>query len=186
MKPLPIIVSLTVTKPPSAMYAESPTAFECLYRAHHDWLRHWLCRKLECSERAADLTHDTFLRLLTRQAHVAGEAPRALLVTIAKGLVVDHWRRFALEKAYLDAQATLPDTYAPAPEAQHEALQTLEQLVALLEGLKPKVRDAFLLYQLGGLSHAQIAARLQVSRRTTERYVASALLHCYQLRFEND
>lgn len=127
----------------AAMYAESPAAFECLYRAHHDWLRHWLCRKLECSERAADLTHDTFLRLLTRQAPVVGEASRALPVTIAKGLVVDHWRRFALEKAYLDAQALLPDTYAPSPESQHEALQTLERLIALLEGLKPKVRDAF-------------------------------------------
>jgi len=55
----------------------------------------------------------------------------------------------------------------------------------LLDGLKPAVREAFLLYQLGGLNHAQVARQLGVSSRTVERHVASALLHCYRLCFES-
>lgn len=169
------------------MHAASDTAaFECLYRAHHGWLRHWLCHRLECSERAADLAHDTFVRVLTRQAPIVGDAPRALLATIAKGLVIDHWRRSALEKAYLEALASMPPGHVPSPEAHHEALQTLERIIALLDGLKPKTRDAFLLHQLGGLGHAQIATQLGISTRTAERYVANALFHCYRLRFESD
>ncbi len=63
----------------------------------------------------------------------------------------------------------------------------LEQIVVLLDGLKTKVRTAFLLYQLGGMTHARIAEQLGVSSRTVERYVAEALFHCYQLRYgENE
>jgi len=60
----------------------------------------------------------------------------------------------------------------------------LARIAQLLDGLKPTVREAFLLYQLGGLTHAQVALELGVSSRTVERYVASALLHCYRLCFE--
>ncbi|MDH4571876.1 sigma-70 family RNA polymerase sigma factor [Salinicola acroporae] len=159
------------------------TAFETLYRAHHGWLKGWLRQRLACSEQAADLAQDTFLRVLTRHGDAMTATSRALLVTIAKGLVVDHWRRSALEKAYLEALAALPESQVPSPEVQHEALELLARLSTLLDGLKPLTREAFLLRQLGGLSHATIARRLGVSTRTIERHVADALYRCYQLRF---
>ncbi|WP_049019952.1 sigma factor, partial [Burkholderia cenocepacia] len=37
---------------------------DALYADHHAWLRGWLSRKLGCAHRAADLAHDTFVRLL--------------------------------------------------------------------------------------------------------------------------
>src|SRR3546814_10729464 len=65
----------------------------------------WLRKKLGNSFDAADLAHDTFVRLISARRHDAGPEPRALLTHIAKGLVVDHWRRRALEEAYLAAIA---------------------------------------------------------------------------------
>ncbi|OPL22089.1 hypothetical protein B5L72_34410 [Pseudomonas aeruginosa] len=53
----------------------------------------------------------------------------------------------------------------------------------MLDGLKPKVRTAFLLAQCEDLSHRQIAERMGVSQRSVERYVAEALYHCYLLRY---
>ncbi|HDY97404.1 MAG TPA: sigma-70 family RNA polymerase sigma factor [Pseudomonas sabulinigri] len=105
---------------------------------------------------------------------------------MARGLVIDHWRRSALEKAYLDALAQIPEQLYPSAEEHHQTLQTLEQIAALLDGLKAKVRTAFLLYQLGGMTHAQIAKQLGVSSRTVERHVADALFHCYQLRYREN
>ncbi len=32
-----------------------------------------------------------------------GDEPRVLLTHIAKGLVIDHWRRQSIERAYLEA-----------------------------------------------------------------------------------
>ncbi|WP_287399688.1 sigma factor [Nitrosomonas sp. H1_AOB3] len=66
-----------------------------LYTDHHGWLYGWLRRKLGNACDAADLAHDTFLRVMVsrRMPVHLGEEPRALLTHIAKGLVIDHWRR---------------------------------------------------------------------------------------------
>lgn len=164
--------------------ADSILPFEVLYGTHNGWLNGWLRRSVGCSQQAADLAQDTFVRLLVRNQPVTNRAPRALLARIARGLVIDQWRRDALERAYLEALAQLPEASHPSPEVRHEALQCLERIAQLLDGLKPAVREAFLLYQLGGLTHAEIAVQLGVSSRTVERHVASALLHCYRLCFE--
>ncbi|RGP57028.1 sigma-70 family RNA polymerase sigma factor [Pseudomonas abyssi] len=162
----------------------SPThSVESLYNHHHGWLHNWLRQRLGCPQQAADLAQDTFVRVLMRREPVTGTAARSLLSTIARGLLVDHWRRSALERAWLEAMAQLPEAYAPSPQEQQETLQTLEQIARMLEGLRSPVRQAFMLHQLGGLTHAQIAERLGVSSRTVERHVATALLHCYQLRY---
>jgi RNA polymerase sigma factor (sigma-70 family) len=163
---------------------DSIVSLDALYGSHHGWLQGWLRRSVGCSQQAADLAQDTFLRLLVRGQPISARAPRALLASIARGLMIDHWRRDALERAYLEALAQLPEPSHPSPEVRHEALQCLERIAQLLDGLKPAVREAFLLYQLGGLNYAQVARELGVSSRTVERHVASALLHCYRACFE--
>ncbi|MNU05701.1 putative RNA polymerase sigma factor FecI [compost metagenome] len=50
---------------------------------------------------------------------------------------------------------------------------------ALLDGLPPKVRTAFLLSRLDGLGYKEIAAQLGVSLRSVESYMAKAIRHCY-------
>ena len=81
-----------------------------LYNDHHGWLHAWLSRRLGNAWDAADLAHDTFLRLLGRRGgRDFGNEPRALLTHIAKGLVIDRWRRQDIEQAYLESIAHLPE-----------------------------------------------------------------------------
>ncbi|WP_347887739.1 sigma factor [Nitrosomonas europaea] len=55
---------------------------ETLYSDHHRWLRGWLCKKLGYSEQAADLVHDTFLRILNSGEVLTGlTKPRAYLTS---------------------------------------------------------------------------------------------------------
>ena len=51
----------------------------------------------------------------------------------------------------------------------------------LLDGLPPKVRSAFLLLQLEGMSYAEIAIQLGVTTRTVGNYIAKAMLQCMML-----
>ncbi len=97
--------------------------------------------------------------------------------------MIDHWRREELARAYLESIAHLPEAQVPSAETQHSILQLLENIARLLDGLKPRVRSAFLLAQCEGMPHAQIAEELGVSVRSVERYIAEALFHCYQLRY---
>ncbi|WP_371232917.1 sigma-70 family RNA polymerase sigma factor [Pseudomonas sp. QE6] len=154
-----------------------------LYSDHHGWLHNWLRSRLGNAADAADLAQDTFVRVLLKPERIELHTPRAFLRVIARGLVIDHWRREELERAYLDAIAHLPEAQVPSAEARQSILQLLENIARLLDGLKPKVRSAFLLAQCEGLPHARIAEQLGVSVRSVERYVAEALFHCYQLRY---
>ncbi|UXJ52003.1 sigma-70 family RNA polymerase sigma factor [Pseudomonas citronellolis] len=163
--------------------ASSTLDIDQLYSDHHGWLHGWLRSRLGNAADAADLAQDTFLRVLLKQELLELRTPRAFLRTIARGLVIDHWRREELERAYLESIAHLPEAEAPSAETREMLLELLESIARLLDGLKPKVRTAFLLAQCEGLPHTQVAERLGVSVRSVERYVAEALFHCYQARY---
>lgn len=166
-----------------------PPAFqqeiETLYTEHHPWLQGWLRRRLDNACDASDLAQDVFMKLLRRGEPVQARAPRAFLATVAKGLVVEHWRRRELETAWLETLATLPEAQAPSPEIRLVFLETLLEIDRLLDAMKPAVREAFLLAQLDGLTCPQIALRLGISLSTVERYLAKALRSCYALQFES-
>lgn len=154
-----------------------------LYSHHHGWLYDWLRRKLGNAHQAADLAHDTFVRLLSRREALALDElrePRAYLTTVAKGLVSNHWRRQQLEEAWAATLAALPEPLAPAPEVRAILLETLVEIDRLLDTLKPKVREAFLLSQLDGLTYKQIGERLGVGERMVKKYMAQAMLCCLQ------
>lgn len=149
-----------------------------LYEAHHGWLRAWLRRQLGCADKAADLAHDTFVRILTQPSPGPLNSPRAYLSTIAHGLVVSHWRRQDLERAYLGALAQLPDPFEPSPETRVLAIEALVAVDAMLATLPEKARRAFLLSQLDGMTYREIGTRLGVSERMVKKYMANAMFHC--------
>lgn len=156
-----------------------------IYRAHHGWLHGWLRRQTGCGERAADLVQDTFLRLLRRREFLPPGEPRAYLTTVAHGLLVDFWRRQALERAWLEALSSLPEPCSPSPEDKALALEALMQVDAMLDRLKPHVREAFLLSQLDGLTYREIGERLEVSERMVKKYMAEAMLNCLLFKVDD-
>lgn len=157
-----------------------PSTIESLYSDHHLWLKGWLHRRLGSAEQAGDLAHDTFVRLLNSD-RVPGTLaePRAYLTTVAQRLVSNHWRREKLERAYLEALAQRPPEAGLSPEARAILLETLFELDCLLDGLPVIVREAFLLSQLDGQTHAQVADALGISIPTVKRYIVKALQRCY-------
>ncbi|UFH49457.1 sigma-70 family RNA polymerase sigma factor [Pseudomonas sp. KNUC1026] len=161
-----------------------PSCVQTLYHQHHGWLYTWLRSRLGNAADAADLAQDTFVRVLQKPVPAQVLAPRPFLRTIARGLVIDHWRREELRKAWLETLAALPPGEVPSAEARELALELLDQVARMLDGLKAKARQAFLLAQCEGWAHVDIAQHLGVSVRTVERYLAEALFRCYQLRYD--
>ncbi|WDZ95665.1 sigma-70 family RNA polymerase sigma factor [Herbaspirillum sp. WKF16] len=154
-----------------------------LYTGHHRWLLGWLRRRTDNPELAADLAQDTFVRVMASRRELYLDEARALLSTIARGLVIDHFRRCALEAAFLDMLAQLPEEHIPSPEARMVVLETLNQIDAMLAALPSKVRSAFLMSQLDGLGYAEIATRLDVSLSSIQQYMRRAFAACYRLQY---
>ena len=136
-------------------------------------------RKLGNACDAADLAHDTFVRVITsRRSHNLGEEPRALLTHIAKGLVVDHWRRRDVERAYLEATAHLPEAESPSPETQMLIIEALLRVEAMLRGLPAQTEKVFLLAQLEGLGLQEISDQTKMPVITVRRHIRKALIAC--------
>ncbi|MCA1326102.1 sigma-70 family RNA polymerase sigma factor [Herbaspirillum sp. alder98] len=152
---------------------------EVLYREHSSWLRNWLRAKLGNAWDAADLAHDTYLRLLNNGTQPAAADSRRYLTQVANGLVIDLFRRRGIESAYLDALALLPQAQVPSEEARAQAIEALMELDRILGDLPPKVRRAFLMCKMDEMSYRDIAQALAVSVSSVEKYIATALGACY-------
>jgi RNA polymerase sigma-70 factor (ECF subfamily) len=164
-------------------YSQNMTAaathphFTTLYSDHHSWLHRWLSGKLGNASDAADLAQDTFTRILGRDLTALHE-PRAFITTVAKGVLVNWYQRQALERAYLEALAALPEPTAISPEQRMLILETLHEIDAMLDALPPRVKQAFLMAQLDGMGYADIAVQLGVSVISIKRYMKQAFLQC--------
>lgn len=69
--------------------------------------------------------------------------PRSFLCTLAKRVMVDLFRRNALEKAYLEMLALMPEALAPSPEERESQLETLQLIDSMLDGLSGKHAKRF-------------------------------------------
>ncbi|PWB31975.1 RNA polymerase subunit sigma [Pseudomonas sp. SDI] len=157
-----------------------------LYVENHAWLRNWLAYRLRSWGRgvADDLAHDVFLRILlspdARQPEPIRQ-PRAYLTKIANCVLVSWRRRQSLELAWLDALATLPEPQQPSPEQQSVILESLHEIDALLDTLKPRIRQAFLMATLDGMKQKDIAAALNIALPTVKKYIHAAYVTCLSL-----
>ncbi|RZK04489.1 MAG: RNA polymerase subunit sigma, partial [Pantoea sp.] len=85
-----------------------------LYREHRSWLENWLRHRVGNSWDAADLSQDTFLRVLSSAQKLEElREPRAYLLTVGKRLLSNFYSRRSLEAAYLEALAQLPEECVP-------------------------------------------------------------------------
>ena len=161
------------------MTQECSGAVSDLYEQHSSWLVSWLRRNLDCPHRALDLAHDTFLKIISRTDVQEIRQPRSYLSTIANGLVVDHYRRRSLEQAYQEYLLLQPEEVHICLEEQALIVEALVSVDKLLDSMGKKVKRAFLLSQLDGLTYPEIARQMGISVSSVQKYMAQAMRACY-------
>ena len=158
-------------------------AISQLYSEHHDWLLNWIERKVACRLQAEDHAHDTFVRVMTSEQTPDLSQPRAYLATVAKHLLINHWRRSTIEQAYLERLSALPEVASLSLEENAIILETIQEIDDLLHRLPEKARKAFLMAQIDGFTYAQISEKLGVSDRMVRKYMVQAMVHCLSMEF---
>lgn len=153
-------------------------AIEQIYEQHHSWLYGWLRGKLNDVCDAADVAHDTFVRILAARNAAHIREPRDYLTTVARGLVIDRYRRRAIEAAYLQSLAARPEATAISEEDKALIIETLIAVDKALTSLGARTRQIFMLSQIDGMTYQQIALQLKVSLTTVKKHMIRALTEC--------
>jgi RNA polymerase sigma factor (sigma-70 family) len=139
--------------------------------------------RLGSLETAEDLAQDLYLKLSIMEQIDEIQNPMALLYRMGANLMLDRLRRdkrgAVREDAWLKTErTTLGGEDVVDQPAADEALagrQRLALLIAGLETLPPRMREAFRLHKLGGLSHAETARTMGISISAVEKHVSGAL-----------
>lgn len=128
---------------------------------------------------AQDLVQETYSRLLGRRSGEPISNPRALLYEVARNLLIDRHRQRQVRQH--ESDSTLAEHPAPAssePEAVVAGRQRLQLLMAVIEDLPPRCREAFVLHRIDGLPQAVVAERMGISRNMVERHIMLAMAAC--------
>src|SRR5215204_1955490 len=126
---------------------------------------------------AEDLVQEAFLRF-----HRAGEeveSPKAFLTTVVTRLAIDHLRSARVRReAYVGPWLPEPLVTEPGVGEQVEQDETLSiAFLALLERLTPVERAVYVLHELFGYAHDEIAEVVEKSPANCRQILARARRH---------
>ncbi len=148
-------------------------------------LRIFLTGRVKCAETAADLTHETYLRLYQSAKENPPDNARALAFHIAVQLAIDYHRKTTVRNRHhsdveFDSCIETTPSATAGPEQTLIARQRLDALQSALKDLPADCRTAFLLHGIDGLTYSEIAARMGISKSMVGKHLALALAHCAQ------
>jgi len=141
---------------------------------YHELIGTWT-RKLRSRQQAEDLTHDAFVRVLENPREQV-EQPRAYLHQTARNIAVDGFRREDRRQA-LEVFDETSTSSSGDPEAYVHALELADSVERALAELPLNCRRVFIWQKLEGLTQAEIAQRMGLSKNMVEKYMIRTLRH---------
>ena len=136
-------------------------------------------------EMAEDIVQDIAARIMELPAPAQSDIsnPAAFLYRVGCHLMLDRiksrnrasvrdadWVETHVHHSGAEAVADLPRA-----DRALEARERLRQVLDIIATLGPQCQRAFRLHKLEGLSHAEVAARLGISRSAVEKHISHAL-----------
>lgn len=150
---------------------------EVAFRAHATELRSFLHRQLRNPETAADLTQETYLRLLRQPPRKPVLNLRGFIFKVARNLAIDHARSRQTRERLDEGTTYLYEVTGESP-ALFDVVVAQQELAAMahaLHRLPTQCQEIFTLCRLQNLPHKEVALQLKVSVSTVEKQLAIAL-----------
>jgi RNA polymerase sigma-70 factor (ECF subfamily) len=146
------------------------SAFERLYRTHVARI-HSLARRMLGGFEADEVTQDIFVRTWQKLAQFRGESAFATwLHRLAVNVVIERRRSWAVQRDRMTDDPSALDLVTVAPP---RADLTVD-FEAAIERLPPGAREIFVLHDVEGYKHREIATLLDITAGTSKRQLHRA------------
>ena len=146
------------------------SAFERLYRTHVARV-HSLARRMLGSHEADEVTQDVFVRTWQKLGQFRGDSAFGTwLHRLAVNVVVERRRTFAIQRERMTNDPAALDMVTVGP-ARADLTVDFD---AAIEQLPPGAREIFLLHDVEGYKHREIASMLDITSGTSKRQLHRA------------
>lgn len=147
------------------------------YAACRDALVRSLLKMRARQEDVDDILQETFLRAMDANQKTRIQSPRGYLFSVSRNLVLE---KLSLESREITMEiddALLEGTDVDIDRDLHYR-RKFQQFKQALSALPENKRRAILLRKFYGLSHREIAKKMNVSISSVEKYIASGIKQC--------
>lgn len=156
--------------------ASSQEAFKIL---HDHYARHVYglsLRLMKSPELAQDLTQEIFVKVWVKREQLSGiQQFRPWLNTISKNMALDYLRKKVAAPSNEEYMINFFSDLSPSAE-EKLALKQLEAAIReAVEQLSPQLKTAFTLSRFQGLTHMEIAQKMNISPITSKSHLVRAL-----------
>lgn len=149
-------------------------SFALLYRTYFSRIFAFLNGLLQDKELAEEITQDVFFRLWLNREKLDPEMPfNSYLFSIAKNTVINFYKQKETEQRYLKLRCEPEEISETEENIYYKELQQL--IDRAVEAMSQQQRYVFRLSREEGLSNAEIASKLNISKRTVEKHISNSL-----------
>src|SRR5438045_621565 len=147
-----------------------PSAFERIYHTHVARI-HNLTRRMLGGDEADEVTQDIFVRTWQKLGQFRGDSAFGTwLHRLAVNVVIERRRSFAIQRERMTDDPAALDFVTVAP-ARADLTVDFEQAIGQLP---PGAREIFVLHDIEGYKHREIAALLDITSGTSKRQLHRA------------
>jgi len=140
-------------------------AYNLLFDLHWDYVFGYVIKKTKDPILAEEIALKCFSNAFDKIEQFNPEARFSTwLISIANNLWIDHQRHSNTTKSqWIENRDRVPDYHSPQPNPEEEMIanQKLEQLLLLIQSLAPNYRQLIQWRYFDGLSHQEMAEKLQ-------------------------
>lgn len=147
---------------------------------HNSFLKKFLGSFLTTQQDIEDVAQEAYLRAYITEQRETIEQPKAFLFKVARNLALTKLAKKSRQITdYIEeaGHSAIQQTEAPS-DLELEAQQCFGLYCEAVASLPEKCRQVFLLRKVHGLSHRDIAARLNLSISSVEKYLRQGILAC--------
>lgn len=138
-------------------------------------LRRYFQKRVSAAE-AEELTQDVFVAMQVRGGGASIENVEGYLFRIAANILARRHRRPNWDWSRRESlNETLEPPEHVSPERILIAREDLDLVMSAIEGLPPRMGEAFAMHRFGEMSYVAIARRMGIRTRTVENLVARAV-----------
>lgn len=168
---------------PAHGVADSDINIAALFVRYRAPLIRYFIRHRFAPDVAEDCVQDVFVRIARADLRKV-ENLQAYLFIVASSVAMDHGRKMRARQAQrhdsLNSDSISDfelESREASPARVIEGKEELLRLRHVLDELRPRTREIFLLNRLDGLSYTQLAARFGLSVAAIEKQMSKALRH---------